>query len=66
MLKGSHQTLLHWQKFTSNNRGDQKVSFCLQNALNFPYGHQQFELIFSGGFTPWPPLKVNGGKGGRA
>jgi hypothetical protein len=30
-------TLLHWQKFTGSNSGDQKVNFGLQNVLNLTY-----------------------------
>jgi hypothetical protein len=34
--------LLHWQKFTGNNHGDQKVNFGLQNSLKLTYGHLHF------------------------
>jgi hypothetical protein len=62
--------LLHWQKFTGNNRGDQKVNFGLQNALNLTYAHLQFKNF--PGVIPRTPVKreregrrEKEGKGGK-
>jgi hypothetical protein len=49
--------LLHWQKFTGSNIGDQKVNFGLQNALNLTYAHLQFKF-FPGGYTSGIPLQA--------
>jgi hypothetical protein len=45
--------LLHWQKFTGYNRGDQKVNFSLQNALNLIFASAILQF-FPGIILPDP------------
>jgi hypothetical protein len=52
------------QKLTSQNLVNQAAVFCFRNALKVIYEHLRFEKI-SGGYTPGPPLKGKGGKGGE-
>jgi hypothetical protein len=48
------------QKFTSQNLVYKAAVFCVRNALKVTYEHLRFEK-FSGGYTPGPPLKGEGG-----
>jgi hypothetical protein len=51
------------QKFTSQNLVNQAAVFYVRNALKVVYEHLRFENFFSGGCTPGPPLKGEGGHG---